>query len=213
MFDKKILDSIEVLFHSSIRINADKVIYIDPFRVNEERHDADLILLTHDHYDHFSPEDIDKVMNDGTVIAVPELMADKCRKIAGDRLMTVLPDNKYTICGISVETVPAYNLLRPFHPRSKKWVGYVLTLGQTRCYIAGDTDLTDESKCVSCDIALLPIGGTYTMNARKAAELANTIRPHTVIPIHYGSIAGKPEDAETFKNAVQKDIEVKVLLK
>ncbi len=89
---------------------------------------------------------------------------------------------------------------------------YVLTLGECECYIAGDTDMTDENKRVVCDIAMIPIGGTYTMNARKAPEFANTIRPHTVIPIHYGSVVGRPEDAETFKNLVDKDIEVKILI-
>ncbi len=212
MFDKKILDSIEVLFHSSIRISGDKVIYIDPFKISGERHDADLILLTHDHFDHFSKEDIAKVMNGDTVIAAPELMADECRQIVGDRFISVLPDKKYTVCGIEIETVPAYNIVKPFHPKSKKWVGYIMTIGGTRVYVAGDTDMTDENKCVSCDIALVPIGGTYTMNAKKAAAFTNIIRPHTVIPIHYGSVVGKPEDAEVFKSAVDKDIEVRVLL-
>lgn len=212
MFDKKILDSIQVPFHSSVRIAAEKTIYIDPFRIADARHDADLILITHDHFDHFSPEDISKVANENTLLAAPELMAGECRKLFGDRYFSVEPEKSYTIAGISVETVPAYNIMKPFHPKSKRWVGYILTLGETRCYIAGDTDMNSENKLVSCDIALIPIGGTYTMNAKKAAEFVNILKPHTAIPIHYGSVAGKPEDAEVFRSAVDKSIEVKILL-
>ncbi len=111
--------------------------------------------------------------------------------------------------GIQMETVPAYNKFKPFHPKSKGWVGYIINSEEHgRIYIAGDTDITDENQKVQCRIAMLPIGGTYTVDAKQAAKLANTIRPEYVIPIHYGSVAGKPEDADTFQQLVGSGIQV-----
>ena len=110
----------------------------------------------------------------------------------------------------SFETVPAYNRLKPFHPRGAGWVGYVFDLGEERIYVAGDTDLTVEARQVRCDIALVPVGGTYTMNAKQAAELVNAIRPSAAIPTHYGSVTGSAGDAETFAAAVDPDISVEI---
>ena len=212
MFDQKVLDLIQVPIHSSIRIGGDRVIYIDPFKIEGEPHDADLLLLTHEHFDHFSPEDMAKVMKDDTVVVYPRPMYDDLAWLEDDCLFPVEPGQSYEVLGIPLETVAAYNLVKPFHPKSKGWVGYVLTLGVTRVYIAGDTDQTPENSQVSCDIALVPIGGTYTMNAKKAAAFVNTLRPHTVIPVHYGTVVGKPQDADTFKAALDPDIRVKILL-
>lgn len=214
MFDNKVLDSIEVLTQSSIRIGGDKVIYIDPLQIQKEDHDADMVLITHDHWDHFSPEDLQKVVNADTVLVVPELLEDRCRDLFKDnRVVVVKPDQKLSECGTDIETIPAYNNHKPFHPKKKGWVGYILTIGDTRVYIAGDTDATPDNRKVKCDIALVPIGGTYTMTAKKAAELINRIRPAVAIPIHYGNIVGKPEDAEVFQKAVETDIRVEVRLK
>ncbi|MBD5532788.1 MAG: MBL fold metallo-hydrolase [Lachnospiraceae bacterium] len=213
MFDSKVLDSIEVLTQSSIRIGGDQIIYIDPLQIPKADHDADMVLITHDHWDHFSPDDLQKVVNADTVLVVPELLEERSSDLFKDnRVVVVKPDQKLCECGTAIETIPAYNNHKPFHPQKKGWVGYILTIGDTRVYIAGDTDATPDNRKVTCDIAMVPIGGTYTMTAKKAAELINQIRPTVAIPIHYGNIVGKPEDAEEFQKAVETDIRVVIKL-
>ena len=206
-------ENIEVFTQSSIRIkDGDKTIYIDPFQMKIEPHDGDYILITHDHHDHFSPEDIGKVANRETVLVVPEKMLDKAQEVSGlvRQIITVEPDICREVEGLEIETVPAYNTLKPFHPRSAGWVGYVLQIGGKRIYIAGDTDATKEAKAVKCDIALIPVGGTYTMDAKKAAELVDSIRPAVAIPTHYGSIVGKPSDGEAFAGYVKAPVRVEL---
>jgi L-ascorbate metabolism protein UlaG (beta-lactamase superfamily) len=209
-------DNIEVFTQSSIRIqDSGKTIYIDPFCMNEEPKNADYILITHDHYDHFSPEDIAKVATGNTILIVPEKMEEKAQEVASlvGSILTVKPGVHREVEGLEFETVPAYNLLKPFHPKNAEWVGYVLRIDGKRIYIAGDTDDTKEAKAVKCDIALVPIGGTYTMDAKKAAELVNTIRPDVAIPTHYGSIVGKPADGEVFAQHVKAPTVVELKLK
>ena len=190
------------------------VIYVDPLEIPDERHDADYILITHDHYDHFSPEDIRKIAKEGSVLVVPEKMSAKAQEVsdAVSRTETVKPSTDLEINGLEFETVPAYNTLKPFHPKSAEWVGYVLKVDGKRIYIAGDTDATKEAKAVKCDIAIVPIGGTYTMDARKAAELVNTICPDIAIPVHYGSIVGKASDGDVFAKNVKEPIRVETKL-
>ena len=203
--------NIEVFIQNSIRIRSRVgVIYIDPFQMKEEPKDADFVLITHDHYDHFSPEDIGKVSKADTILVVPEKMAAKAREVSGTvgKIETVKPSVYRETGGLEFETVPAYNTLKPFHPKSAEWVGYILRIDGKRIYIAGDTDATKEAKAVKCDIALVPIGGTYTMDAKKAAELINTIRPDVAIPVHYGHIVGKPSDGEVFAENVKDPIKV-----
>ena len=203
--------NIEVFIQNSIRIRSRVgVIYIDPFQMKEEPKDADFVLITHDHYDHFSPEDIGKVSKADTILVVPEKMAAKAREVSGmvGKIETVKPSVYREMGGLEFETVPAYNTLKPFHPKSAEWVGYILRIDGKRIYIAGDTDATKEAKAVKCDIALVPIGGTYTMDAKKAAELINTIRPDVAIPVHYGHIVGKPSDGEVFAENVMAPIKV-----
>ena len=215
MSNSQILDRIKVLTQNSIRIETEQaVIYIDPFQIQQDLHDADLILITHDHYDHFSPEDIAKILKKETILVVPEAMIGQSRKIGlpEAQVISVSPMGQINVSGIQIETVPAYNLHKPFHLKQKGWVGYILLLGQERCYIAGDTDITPENQKVVCDIALVPIGGTYTMNANKAAQLINTIKPRIAIPTHYGTIVGKKEDAVSFEKAVNPDIQVVIKL-
>ena len=179
-----------------------------------DAHDADYILITHDHYDHFSPEDIRKVAKADSILVVPEKMADKAQEAAGDvgKIETVKPGVYRELNGLEFETVPAYNLLKPFHPKSAEWVGYVLRIDGQRIYIAGDTDATKEAKAVKCEVALVTIGGTYTMDAEKAAELVNAIRPNVAIPVHYGSIVGKPTDGKVFAENVKDPIKVEFIL-
>ena len=204
------VDNIDVFKQNSIRIKSDVgTIYIDPFKIDDETHDADFILITHDHYDHFSSEDIAKVKKDTTVLVVPEKMEAKAVKESGIKeIETVKPGTYHEIGNLELETIPMYNILKPFHPKAAGWVGYILKINGKRIYIAGDTDATKEAKEVICDIALVPIGGTYTMDAKKAAELVNEINPEVAIPTHYGSIVGKLSDAKVFAANVKDSIKV-----
>ena len=206
-------EKIEVLTHSSIRIKSGfGTIYIDPFNMKTEPHDAAFILVTHDHYDHFSPEDIAKAAGDDTILVVPEKMKGKAKEAAGlvKEIRTVKAGDRQEVNGFEFEAVPAYNIMKPFHPKSAGWVGYILLLDGQRVYIAGDTDATKEAGEVKCDIALVPIGGTYTMDAKQAAELVNTICPNVAIPTHYGNIVGKPKDADTFAKNVKDPVKVEI---
>ncbi len=207
-------ENIEVLIHSSIRITDDRagVIYIDPYEVKGEPGDAAIILITHDHYDHFSAEDIRKVANPDTVMVVPERMLDKARNVSGivSKIETVRPGIRKEIRGLEFETVPAYNTLKPFHMKSAEWVGYILHSNGLSIYIAGDTDATKEAKAVKCNVALVPVGGTYTMNAAQAADLINTIKPDVAIPTHYGSAVGSPEDGRKFAELVKDPVKVEI---
>ena len=189
--------------HNSIRIDtAAGRVYVDPFRMAEEPHDAAFVLVTHEHYDHFSKEDLAKVW-----------MLDKVREIEflNARIETVVPGEKYRIDGLSFETVPAYNIGKPFHPQGAEWVGYIVDANGKRVYVAGDTDATEEAKAVRCDIALIPIGGKYTMDAEQAAELVNTIRPELAIPVHYGGMLGNGDAAKTFSELVDPSIPVEIM--
>ncbi len=208
-------ENIEVITQSSIRIRVEiGNIYIDPFQMREEPKDADYVLITHDHYDHFSPDDIRKVAGNRCTLIIPEKMQTKARvaERTVDSIRTVAPGASYEIGELKIETIPAYNNLKPFHPKSAGWVGYILNLDGQRIYIAGDTDATKEAQSVRCDIALVPIGGTYTLNAKKAAELINQIRPAIAIPTHYGGIVGKKEDAAAFAANVTPTTKVEILM-
>ena len=205
---------IEVFTHSSIRITeGDRRIYIDPFQMWREPKNADFILITHDHYDHFSPQDIEKVAGEETILIVPEAMEEKAKTVSHlvKEIRTVRPGEDHTVNGLRFETVAAYNIGKDFHPKEAGWVGYVILIGGQRIYVAGDTDETAEALDVICDVALVPVGGTYTMDAREAARLINHIRPKVAIPTHYGSVVGSRTAGETFREAV--DLSVKVEIK
>lgn len=200
--------------HSSIRCGGDVVLWFDPFRVADAPHDGDVIFITHEHYDHLSPEDIRRVMKPDAVIILPESCRDAALT-AGfdpDRLVTVQPGETYQVCGVSFETVAAYNIGKKFHPQASRWVGYVVTVEGRRVYVAGDTDDTPEARAIRCDVALLPVGGTYTMTAAEAAALANAICPQTAVPTHYGSIVGEKSDGSTFATALDGNIQCVKLL-
>ena len=169
-----------------------------------------MVFLTHDHWDHYSPKDLAKVANDNTIIVTPRSTVPTLLEKGEDaaRIMAVEPYQMLEALGIAVETVPAYNLDKNFHPRANNWLGYVVTVDGTRIFVAGDTDMTPENSQVKCDIALLPAGGTYTMTAAEAAQLANTIRPTIAVPMHYGYIAGTKDDGKAFAASVDEGIEV-----
>ncbi|MBQ9301667.1 MBL fold metallo-hydrolase [Butyrivibrio sp.] len=205
------LDNIEVFTQSSIRVRSGVgTIYIDPFRMKEEPHDADYVLITHEHYDHFSIEDIHKVIKNTTILVVPARMEDDARELERDvgEIVTVNPGVYRELSGLELETIPAYNTVKPFHPKRAEWVGYILRVDGKRVYIAGDTGATKEAKQVKCDIALVPVGGTYTLDTKRAADLINTIRPEYAIPTHYGSIVGKKSDGQTFASLVKSPVKV-----
>lgn len=209
------LEDIEVLCHSSIKLNTEKIIYFDPFRINENYHDADIIFITHDHYDHYSEEDIDKVEKTGTGIVAPEdLLAKLLKKgFQKENIITVKPNESYTVKNIKFTTIPAYNINKQFHPKENKWVGYLIEIDDSSYYIAGDTDITEENQKIKCDVAFVPVGGTYTMNYKEAAELINIIQPKVAVPIHYGSIVGTEQDAANFSKLVSPEIKVEILMK
>lgn len=209
------LENIEVLYHSSIRINKDKIIYIDPFKIDKNYNDADIVFITHDHYDHYSEEDIDKVINKNTTIIIPEeLLTKLLRKgINKNAIITVDPNVKYMVQGIKFETIPAYNTNKSFHPKENDWVGYIITLNDIRYYIAGDTDITEENRKVKCDVAFVPVGGTYTMDFKEAAQLINEIQPKIAVPIHYGSVIGTEQDASDFIKLLHPNIKGMILMK
>lgn len=205
------LDNIEVFTQSSIRIkNAYSTIYLDPFRLKEEPHDADYVFITHPHYDHFSIEDIKKVIKRETIMIVPEKMEDDAGELRPEvkEIVAVKPGIYKEINGLEIETVPAYNTIKPFHPKRAEWLGYILRIDNKRIYISGDTGATKDARQVKCDIALISIGGTYTMDVKKAAELINLIRPEYAIPTHYGSSVGNKTDGQTFASLVKKPIKV-----
>ena len=209
------LENIEVLYHSSIRINKEKTIYIDPFKIDKNYNDADIVFITHDHYDHYSEEDIDKVINENTTIIIPEeLLTNLLRKgINKNAIITVEPNEKYVVQGIKFETIPAYNTNKTFHPKKNGWVGYIIIINGIRYYIAGDTDITEENKKVKCDVAFVPVGGTYTMDFKEAASLINEIKPKIAIPIHYGSVVGTEQDAIDFIRLLHPEIKGIILMK
>lgn len=209
------MENIEVLCHSAIRFSENKIISFDPYKINKNYNDADYIFVTHDHYDHFSEEDILKVKKDETKIIVPNDLLEKSKKLGFDKenILTVIPNSSYKIDDITFETIPAYNVNKNFHPRANNWVGYIINLNNTIYYIAGDTDITQENRKVKCDVAFVPIGGTYTMTAKEAATLVNEIKPKIAVPIHYGLIVGTKEDATTFKNSLNNDIKCEILIK
>lgn len=209
------LENVEVLCHSSIKINKEKVIYIDPFKIDKNYNNADIIFITHDHYDHYSEDDIEKIKKNDTVIVAPEeLLTKLLRKgFRQDYIITVTPDEQDMVEGIKFETVPAYNTDKQFHPKENEWVGYIIELNGYRYYIAGDTDITEENKKVKCDVAFVPVGGTYTMDFKEAAFLINEIKPKIAVPIHYGSVVGTKQDAEDFKRLLHPEIKCEILMK
>ena len=209
------LENINVLCHGAIRLEIDnKIIYIDPYSLTSNANDADLIFITHDHYDHFSIEDIKKVEKSNTIFIIPESMLENAIKsgIKENRIIKIKPNQNYKYENLKIETIPAYNVNKKFHPKENNWVGYLIEYNNVAYYIAGDTDITNENKKVKCDIAFVQIGGTYTMNYKEAAKLINEIKPKFVVPIHYGKIVGTKQDALNFEKLLNEDIKCKIMI-
>lgn len=211
------LGNITVNKQSSIRIGGSKVLYFDAFQIEAESHDADCVFVTHEHYDHFDPASISKIMKEDTVIVAPESMKKKLLKetgVAENKCRFCQPGEVFELDNIQIETVPAYNVLKPFHTKGSKWVGYNVKMDDVKYYVAGDTDPNEDVKRVRCDVALVPIGGHYTMDKKQAAELIATMKPKAAIPTHYGEVVGSPEDGAGFMALVRNiDEAIQVELK
>jgi L-ascorbate metabolism protein UlaG (beta-lactamase superfamily) len=197
--------TLQWLGHASFKIcHEDTVIYIDPWKLKESPHDATLVLVSHSHSDHYSPEDVAKVSGPETkLITSADVVA---KEKAGEAIM---PGLTIESGDVRLAGVAAYNPNKQFHPKERNWVGFIVEIGSERIYYAGDTDLTEEMKALrDIDIALLPVGGTYTMNADKAAEAAKHIKPRLAIPYHWGDIVGGRNDAEQFANLVECNVQI-----
>ena len=205
-------DCITVNTQSSIRIDAGKlVIYVDPLDIQGEPHDANVIFITHEHSDHFSPDDIRKLFKkEDTFVIAPVGMEEKVEAAGVEKIFSLFmrPGNTTQIFGFDVETVPSYNTGKDFHKKEYGWLGYIITVNGVRYYITGDMDASKEAEQVKCDVCLIPVGGTYTFTAKEAADFVNKIKPKVAIPTHYGSIVGEKTDGETFAKAVAQGIEV-----
>jgi L-ascorbate metabolism protein UlaG (beta-lactamase superfamily) len=198
-------DQIDWIQQAAVRIDAgSKTIYIDPYQI-QKPDVADLVLVTHSHQDHLSPDDIAKVITDRTLIVAPLDCADQLEERFKRQIITLEPGMQALAGGVLVKAVPAYNINKTqFHPREKKWVGYVLTIDGVSIYHAGDTERIPEMQDFTCDIALLPLGQTYTMDSvEDAVQAALDVKAKIAIPIHYGLYEGKDEDAVTFQEMLE----------
>ena len=207
------LDNIEVLIHSSIKFSKDIIIYFDPYKINKEYHDADIIFITHSHYDHYSPLDIKKVIKDNTIVVCPKDVKEELLKLNIKNIIEVVPNKDYEVLNIKFKTIPAYNINKNFHPKENNWVGYLINYNNVKYYIAGDTDITEENKNIICDVAFVPIGGTFTMDYKEAASLINEIQPKIAVPTHYGLIVGNKDDGIKFSKLLNNNIECKIYIK
>ena len=209
---------IDWLGHDGFKITrAGLNIYIDPYQI-KDNDKADIVLITHGHYDHCSVEDISKLIKENTTVIVTADCISNVGRFKKIKLKVVEPGSELDVEGIKIQTIPAYNTNKfrspgqVFHDKRESWVGYILTLGKIKVYHSGDTDFIPEMKTLNnIDIALVPVSGTYVMTPKEAAEAVNYIRPKVAIPMHYGNLVGSKEDAETFKSLVNEGIKVEIL--
>lgn len=201
------LKEVNVLYHSSIVLY--NHIYIDPYKIENEIHNAKYVFITHSHYDHFSIDDIQKIKNEDTIFFVTADCKEKLLKINVNekRIITVLPNEIYRFNKIEVNVIPAYNVNKEYHQKESNWVGYLIKIKDISYYITGDTDQNEDNENIKCDVLFVPIGGTYTMDYKEAAIFANLLKPKYVIPIHYNSIVGKKEDGEEFAKLLDHRIQ------
>ncbi len=196
-----VLRNLRRLGHDSFRLDGPPVIYIDPWKLPPDCPPADLILVTHDHYDHCSPEDVAKISRPGTVVVANPGAAKKL----GSGTRVLKPGESLDLAGVSVYATPAYNTNKfrspgqAFHPKDMQGNGYIITIGDEKLYHAGDTDLIPEMSRVQATVALLPVSGTYVMTADEAFEAAKVIQAQYFVPMHYGDIVGSTGDAEKFR--------------
>jgi L-ascorbate metabolism protein UlaG (beta-lactamase superfamily) len=201
MLYPNLLRNLKRLRHDSFRLDGPPVIYIDPWKLPADSPAADLVLVTHEHSDHCSPEDIRKISRSGTVVVANPGAAKKL----GSNARVLLPGQSLTVGEVTIAAVPAYNVNKfrspghPFHPRDMQGNGYIISLGGEKLYHAGDTDLIPEMGQVQATVALLPVSGTYVMTADEAFEAAKVIQAKMFVPMHYGDIVGTEGDVEKFR--------------
>lgn len=210
--------NLELFNHDSIRITTTKApttyVYVDPFKLpeGEARPKADVLLITHPHYDHCSVEDIRKITKKETVIITVPDAQSKLVSMDVAAVKLVRPGDEVALEGISVKAVPAYNTDKDFHPKENEWVGYLIELAGSTVYVAGDTDKIPEMRSLEgVDVAFLPVSGTYVMTAEEAAEAAKAIKPKLAIPMHYGDIVGTQQDAQRFKKLLEGSVRVEII--
>lgn len=216
MKQSSVVEKMHWLGHDGIRIDADQIIYFDPYQISSGVA-ADILLITHEHYDHCSIDDVKKVLGPETMIVTEKDSAAKLNRELGEalagKITTMSPGETVTVKGVKITAVPAYNTNKDFHPKENGWLGFLVDLQGETVYHAGDTDKIPEMADISCDIALLPVSGTYVMTAAEAVDAALKIHPRIAIPMHYGSLVGDDADAATFKSGLEGKIDVKVLEK
>ncbi len=203
---EEFVKKINWLGHDVFRIDGSVTVYTDPYQIAGGP-PADLILITHEHFDHCSPEDVARILKSDTVIVTEK---DSAAKLTGD-IRVMAPGDRIEVKGVAIEAVPAYNTDKDFHPREKGWLGFIAKIDGVSVYHAGDTDRIPEMDNVRADIALLPVSGTYVMTADQAVEAALAIGPAIAIPMHYGTVAGTEADAIAFRDALQGKIDVRVM--
>jgi L-ascorbate metabolism protein UlaG (beta-lactamase superfamily) len=201
-----IVKKIVWLGHDCFRIDAAKTICIDPYQISSGS-EADLILITHEHFDHCSPDDVAKIQHSGSVIVTEK---DSAAKLSGD-VRVIKVGESLSVDAVNIEAVAAYNINKDFHPKSKGWLGFIVEIEGVKVYHAGDTDFIPEMKDFDVDIALLPVSGTYVMTAEEAVQAALAINPQIAIPMHYGAIVGGDQDPLNFKNALEGKVDVRIL--
>ncbi len=202
------IKKIHWLGHDGIRIDGSTVVTIDPFRISSLK-PSDIILISHEHFDHNSPEDVEKIRKSDTVILAD---ATSAKKLQGE-VRVVAPGDKLSVKGVEIEVGPAYNTNKDFHPRAAGMLSFVFKLDGVRYYHAGDTDFIPEMKQLDVDVAFLPVSGTYVMTAEEAAQAARAINPKIAVPMHYGEIVGSESDAKRFQKELEGQIEVVILSK
>jgi L-ascorbate metabolism protein UlaG (beta-lactamase superfamily) len=208
--DSQLTDNIDWLGHASFRVRGSSTIYFDPWKIDGSPRDGDIIVITHGHYDHFSIDDILKVAKPDAKIFVPKMGAEN---FEWPDLKYVSPDQSYDVGDVTIRTVKSYNIDTQYHPKENDWVGYIVTVDGVNIYHAGDTDVIDEMKNIRCDVALLPVSGTYVMTALEALEAVRRIQPKVAIPMHWGEIIGTREDAETFSDDAICKVVIKDVVK
>lgn len=205
---EKVFENLRWLGHDSFLLRAGgKIIYFDPFQLGPGLPPADIICISHAHYDHCSPADVLTIQQPTTLIVTETQAAAKLK----GKIMTLAPGERCEVEGVTIETVPAYNTNKQFHPQSNSWLGFILTVDGVRVYHAGDTDYIPEMKNIRADIALLPVSGTYVMTAGEAARAALAIGPRIAVPMHYGAIVGSTDDANRFAAALAGRVRVEIL--